>query len=75
MELINRFFKCEYKTYIWETHLDTEGKSKELFLEVLDRCLQQTREFFFKELQGKLFKENNLEIEMEGFIGHIFNEY
>ena len=75
LELISRFFKNEYKKYIME-NLDTEGKSKQLFLEIFDLCLEQTREFF-KELKTKLFKENNLEIdtEIEAIIAYIFNDY
>ena len=38
LELINRYFKQEYKKFIQEA-LDTEGKSKQLFLEILDVCI------------------------------------
>ena len=45
LDLINRYFKVDYKQYLQEA-LDTEGKSKQLFLDILDVCICETREFF-----------------------------
>ena len=63
IELVNRYFKQEYKTFIQEA-LDTEGKSKQLFLDILEECIDQTRTFFI-QINSHVFKKNQLEINDE----------
>ena len=44
-DLMNGFFKSTYKRFIQES-LDTEGKSKSYFLEMLEQVVTDSREFF-----------------------------
>ena len=75
MDLITRYFKQEYKRFIQEA-LDTEGKSKQLFLDVLDTCIEETKAFF-ADIKERIFKANQLELdaEMDSIFRFLFADY
>jgi hypothetical protein len=76
LELINKYFKNNYRRYIQE-NLDTEGKSKQLFLEILDLCIGETRKFFAR-LKDGIFRDNALEIEnseLEIILSLLFSDF
>jgi len=50
-----------YKRFIQEA-LDTEGKSKQLFLETLDLCVRQARDMFAL-IRERVLKPNQLDLE------------
>jgi triphosphoribosyl-dephospho-CoA synthetase len=56
--------------------LDTEGKSKQLFLEILDVCIDETRNFF-SQLKQYILKDNQLELdqELETIFSILFSDF
>lgn len=45
LDLFNKFMKDKYKKFIMEA-LDTEGKSTEYFLGILEYVIEETKSFF-----------------------------
>eukprot|EP00347_Sterkiella_histriomuscorum_P019571 403341127 len=74
-ELLNNFFKQNYKKFIQEA-LDTEGKSKQYFLEMLEQVIDDSRQFI-AQLKNEVFKENHLDLDAEcdQIFVNIFNDY
>lgn len=75
LDLFNRFMKDKYKKFIMEA-LDTEGKSTEYFLGILEYVIEETRSFFLI-LKENVFRANNLDLEAEtdNIFSLLFNEF
>lgn len=73
--MLNKFFRSSYKKFIQES-LDTEGKSKHYFLEMLEVVIDETRAFMAL-LKAQVFQENHLDFdaEVEGVLSSLFNDY
>ncbi len=56
--------------------MDTEEKSKHLFLEILDICIDETRNFF-SQLKQYILKDNQLELdqELETIFSILFSDF
>ena len=75
VEMVTKYFKTQYKQFIQEA-LDTEGKSKLLFLEILEDCITNTR-FFIAQLKKQVLQPNDIELdaEIEAILSFLFNDY
>ncbi|CDW91827.1 exocyst complex component 5 [Stylonychia lemnae] len=74
-DLLNKFFKNNYKKFIQES-LDTEGKSKQYFLEMLEQVIEDTRSLL-QNLKVKIFDEFHLDFhsELEQISTNLFIDY
>lgn len=75
LELIQSILMIRYKRFIQEA-LDTEGKSKQLFLETLDLCVRQARDMFTL-IRERVLTPNQLDLdqELEQMQSALFSEY
>lgn len=61
VDLFDKFSKECYKKFILES-LDTENKSTEYLLDILEHIIEETKHFF-KTLRVEIFKENGLDLD------------